>query len=470
MRRIKDLTIVCVDCNTYFQAIQAMMKSLEQVEPDEALFLTDIKFKSSSFKTVKIKKIRSKKEYSRFIIKELYKYIKTKYLLIIQNDGWILDSEQWDNRFLKFDYLGAKWGYPKGERNVGNGGFSLRTNKLQKILGTDNFIIPTEQEDDCICRLYGKYLEEKYDIKFATEYIADKFAFELHAPHQHTFGFHGMHHHLFREAVVIRRQAAMGDVILIEPIIDYFSNKGYRVYLDTLPEFFQVFAHYNHVVRQVSDLKEGAKAKIFDLDMTYERHPKQLVLKSYYKACGIEDGELRNSRLYLHHAEDQKLFEKYVVIHADDTGIPHRNINGLNWFKVVEFLKEQGYLVVQTGKRTSKKVPGAVQFNASTKHMLMFLIKGAEMFIGLDSGIAQIAVAFNIPSVIFFGSVNPEFRYVNFENIRVVHTDCPLNKDYYCYHETVDWTTGKDCEIKAELPPCSVFKPETVIEKIKELL
>lgn len=470
MKRLKDVTLVCIDCHTYFQAIQAMMKSLEQIDPDAALFLTDIKFKSSSFETIKIKKIKSKKEYSRFIIKELYKFIKTKYLLIIQNDGWILDSNQWDNRFLKYDYIGSKWGYPKGERNIGNGGFSLRTSKLQKILGTDDFIIPTEQEDDCICRLYGKYLEEKYDIKFATEKVADKFAYELHAPSQYTFGFHGMHHHPFRDAVVIRRQAALGDVIMCEPVLDYFSNKGYRVYLDTLPEFFQIFAHYNHVIKHISDLKEGIKAKVHDLNMTYERNPKQLVLKSYYEACGIEDGELRNSRLFLNFSDEAQLFENYIVIHADDTGIPHRNINGLNWFKVVEFLREQGYLVIQTGKRTSKKIPGATQFNAATKHMAMFLIKGAKMFIGLDSGLAQIAVAFNIPSIIFFGSVNPEYRYPNIENIKVVHTDCPLSKDYYCYHEVTDWTMGKDCEVKAELPPCSVFSANQIIEKIKELL
>jgi len=204
--------------------------------------------------------------------------------------------------------------------------------------------------------------------------------------------------------------------------------------------------------------------------MTYERTPKQLVLKSYYEACGITDGEMRNSRLYLHHAQDQKLFERYVVIHADDTGIPHRNINGLKWFKIIEFLKEHGYLVIQIGKRTSVKIPGTIQFNASTKHMVMYLIRDAEMFIGLDSGLAQIAVAFNIPSVIFFGSVNPEYRYPNLEKIKVVHTDCPLSKDYYCYHEVVDWTVGKDCEVRKELPPCSVFSADQIIEKIKELL
>lgn len=469
MKRLKGITLVIVDTVNHMGAIQSMMKSLSQIKPDKAALLTDIKITSSAFDVVKIRKIKSKKDYSKFIIKELYKYFDTDYVLIAQHDSWVLDYTAWDDRFLKYDVIGACWQYSDG-RNGFNGGFTLRSRKLQKILATDPKIEITSPEDEIIGRLYRHYLEENHGIKFAPYKLADKFSFELNEPVSKTFGFHSFFHHPYREAVVISRQGAMGDLILAEPVIDYFSNKGYRVYIDTPPELFQVFAHYNHLLKHISQLKQGTKAKIYDLDMTYERYPKQLVLKSYYEACGIEDGELRNSRLYLHHAEDQKLFERYVVIHNDDTGISHRNINGLNWFKVVEFLKEQGYLVIQTGKRTSKKIPGAIQFNASTKHLLMFLIKGAEMFIGLDSGVAQIAVAFNIPSVIFFGSVNPEYRYVNFERIRIVHSECSLNKDYYCYHEIIDGVTGKDCEVDVALPPCAKFLPEQVIEKIKELL
>lgn len=469
MKILRNVTLAIIDTVNHMGAIQSLMKSLDEVKPVRTIFLTDIKFECNHFEVIKIKKIKSKEEYSKFIIKELYKYFNTEYVLITQHDSWCLDHTAWDSRFLNYDIIGACWQYNDG-RNGFNGGFTLRSKKLQTILGNDKKIEITSPEDEIIGRLYRHYLEETHGIKFAPYTLADKFSFELNEPTAKTFGFHSFFHHPFRECVVIKRKAALGDCIMMEPIVDYFSNKGYRVYLDTLPEFFQVYAHYNHIVKHVSELKQGIKAKVYDLDMNYERNPKQLVLKSYYDACGITDGGIRNSRLYLHHANDQKLFERYVVIHADDTGIPHRNINGLNWFKVIEFLKEQGYLIIQTGKRTSKKIPGAIQFNASTKHMLMYLIRDAEMFIGLDSGIAQIAVAFNIPSVVFFGSVNPEYRYANLEKIKIVHTDCPIRKDYYCYHEVVDWTVGKDCEVKKELPPCSVFSSEQVIEKIKELL
>ena len=36
-----------------------------------------------------------------------YKYIKTSHVLIVQWDGYIINSKKWDSRFLNFDYIGA---------------------------------------------------------------------------------------------------------------------------------------------------------------------------------------------------------------------------------------------------------------------------------------------------------------------------------------------------------------------------
>ena len=66
----------------------------------------------------------------------LKKYIDTDFCLIIQGDGFVIHPENWTDEFLKYDYIGAPW------RNlahysfirVGNGGFSLRSKKLLKIL------------------------------------------------------------------------------------------------------------------------------------------------------------------------------------------------------------------------------------------------------------------------------------------------------------------------------------------------
>ena len=56
-------------------------------------------------------------------------------MLIIQHDGFILNHKAWDNEFLNYDYIGAPV-YWMGNKliEVGNGGFSLRSKKLLKII------------------------------------------------------------------------------------------------------------------------------------------------------------------------------------------------------------------------------------------------------------------------------------------------------------------------------------------------
>ncbi len=181
--KLNNVTLLAIDCVNYGECLTAIRKSMYQVDFGASKFLTDIKAYNPNFpfEIVKIPKISSKQEYSQFVIKELYKHIDTEFVLLIQHDGFVLDGECWDEDFLNYDYIGAPWLYIDG-KNVGNGGFSLRSKKLLDILGKDDFIQATDPEDQAICRLYRDYLERKHGIKFAPEEVADRFSFELREP------------------------------------------------------------------------------------------------------------------------------------------------------------------------------------------------------------------------------------------------------------------------------------------------
>src|SRR5580765_1752701 len=110
-RKLENVTLVCIDCFYYGEAISAIKKTLAQIEFAEVLFLTDIEAYSKSFpfKIVKIDKISSKQEYSQFVIKELDKYFDTEFVMIIQHDGWVLNGNAWDDKFLETDFIGSPW-------------------------------------------------------------------------------------------------------------------------------------------------------------------------------------------------------------------------------------------------------------------------------------------------------------------------------------------------------------------------
>ena len=225
MRKLKDVTIICVDTKNHGQSVFALKKCIEQVTPARCVLLTDIDLTVDGIDVLRIEKINSKAEYSEFIIKELYKYFDTDFCLVVQWDGYILNGESWSDDFLDYDYIGAPWLYIDG-RNVGNGGFSLRSYKLQFILGTDPMIEISDPEDQCIGRLYRPYLEKKYNIKFPEDELADTFSYELRTPICKTFGFHGFFHRPYQETVVIKRTGAMGDVIMVEPVLHHFFQKA----------------------------------------------------------------------------------------------------------------------------------------------------------------------------------------------------------------------------------------------------
>lgn len=463
---LPDVTIICVDTKNYSQALFALKESVRHVTPAKCLFLTDIEFKApEGIEVVKISKINSKREYSGFIIRELYKYFDTSHCLIVQWDGYITTPSAWIDEFLQWDYIGAPWNYD-AERAVGNGGFSLRSHKLCKILGQDSFIRVVHPEDQSICILYKYYMEENYGIKFAPKELASQFAYETIEPTSSTFGFHNFGQRPFKEHMVIKRTGACGDVVMIEPLIQYYHDKGYQVVLDTQPQFMSLFFQHPFLIKHISQMNPAiVPRETIDLDMAYEMKPQQPVLKSYMEKAGIEI-PLRNSRLNVFCPPEWKIFKKYALIHADSTSIPHRDINDLDWHSIVKYLENQGYAVFQIGRRTTKEI--ATHFNTPTIEGLMYLIKGADLVIGLDSGNCQISVALGVPTIILAGSVNLSYRYNDFTLIRAIQGKCPSDEHAYCYHQSIG-VSGQDCVYNKHMPPCTFFKADDVIDAIIDL-
>ncbi len=192
---IPSTTLVCIDCCNHELSIRALEHSIRQCGFDRAVFFTDKDFNLNGIDVIKIPTITTKEQYSRFVIKELHKYIHTDFILMIQYDGFIINPEAWTDEFLKYDYIGAKWHWYHDGHNVGNGGFSLRSKRLMQALMDESINASSVEygEDTLICRTYRSLLENKYGIKFAPESLAERFSYERSDfTNGHPFGFHGL--------------------------------------------------------------------------------------------------------------------------------------------------------------------------------------------------------------------------------------------------------------------------------------
>lgn len=473
MIELPHITVIIADTKNYGRAAYAIVKTLEQIKPAKTVWLTDIDYNHPDVEVIKIPPIKDKADYSRIMVKDLTKYFTTPYCLTIQHDGYVIYGDAWNNEFYKWDFLGAPWLYPDPERNVGNDGFSLKSKRLCDALANDPFIEIVEPCDEIIGRLYRRYLEQKYDIKYAPEELADTFSYELRSPICKTFGFHGYFHAPYQETIMITREGACGDVISLEPILHYYYKKGYRVVLNTLPQFFSLFQNHYFKIHHPGELDGRLKYKEINLDLSYEAKPKQLHLKSYFEACGIPESEmeLRAPKLNYTANEELKLFkQKYVIFHIDRRETRNRDAETA-WWKITDYLKNKGYLCVQVGKNEHVKLD-AIQLNTVAEPMLAYVIAGCDLFIGIDSAPSHIAVATGRKSIIFFSSVNPKYIHPDLTNILFItnHNEtnpiCPLP---YCWH-SVSSTRGPDCIVDLEKPPCIDYHSQKVIDAINELL
>lgn len=465
MKELKDVTLASIDCVNPGAAISSLKKSLQQIIPFKTILFTNIDICIEGIEVVKIETLDIE-GYSHFVMKRLNSYIETDYVIIQQHDGYILSGDAWDESFYNYDYIGAKWLY-KDQRNVGNGGFQLKSKMLLNILSEDDNIEICHPEDECTGRLYRNYLERMYNVKFATEEVADKFSFELNEPTNFTFGFHSYFHQPFKEHIVIKRTAAMGDVVMAIPILDYYHNKGYQVVLDTLPEMMGIFFNHPYRVKHISEMHPNIKPyKIINLDGSYESKPKKRVLDVYYEFSEIHDGTFENSKLYVTQEPHQRLFKKYIVFHVPKMDMEYRNSYDVNWQFVSNYFNRLGYTPIQV----CNNEPIGIHFNAETKPMLLFLLNGADLVIGLDSGICQLSVALGVPTVILSGSVNLELRYNDFEKIGVVQGKCHDEKHKHCYHSQEGATVGKKCIFNEKKPPCATHSEWDILREANKLL
>jgi hypothetical protein len=145
-------------------------------------------------------------QYGAWSIQKFYEHVNLDYALTVSRDGFILNPHLWDDAFLDYDYIGAKWCkyhlatckwiHPgvreKGPLNlVGNSGFCLRSKKF--LLETAKAPFPVDGPDDAyMCNNYKEYFLSK-GIKYGTEEIADKFSREMNKTinFADVFGFHG---------------------------------------------------------------------------------------------------------------------------------------------------------------------------------------------------------------------------------------------------------------------------------------
>jgi ADP-heptose:LPS heptosyltransferase len=294
------------------------------------------------------------------------------------------------------------------------------------------------------------------------------FSYELREPVCRTFGFHGSFHTIYRPTVVLKRDAALGDCLIFEPLMRYYAMKGYNIVLDIPISFFELYSNHYFPVKHISQFDRGRikPEKEIDLNLAYEVKPRQNYLKSYFEFCGIKDYQLSRPQLFPLVDETTKLFKKYAVIHIDERETLHRNTYGVNWKAVQRYLENNGYVVIQVGRNKHENC--GIEINTRSVGFMKFVVSGCDLFVGVDSAPAGIAMAYNKPCVLLFGSVNPDYIHPDLSNAEVVQGACDNS---FCWHK-VGGTSGVECKYinTDKYLQCCKSDSDIVIDAIEKLI
>jgi hypothetical protein len=155
---------------------------------------------------IQIPKFTTREAYSEFTLKEMHNYIDSEFVLMIHDDGFVINPHLWNPDFLKYDYIGAPWPGPASDiqyGRVGNGGFCIRSKRL--LEATRHLEYEMWNDDWSIGVTHNKILRDM-DIHTAPVTLAMTFALELPIGEceynlENTFGFHSRRSHQHIEKI-----------------------------------------------------------------------------------------------------------------------------------------------------------------------------------------------------------------------------------------------------------------------------
>lgn len=222
-------------------------------------------------------------EYGWFMMFALWRVVRTEFALIVQEDGWVVNADNWRDEFLDCDYIGApihlakidapqgtywrnrfEWAEELGKPDhavtpIQNGGFSLRSRRFMRALLDHPHIrveIPPPdavEGDPLKMRWQNNALLEDVQLsgvlrpaleavgmRFAPLELARSFAIEHAGPQLH-HGYDAMllfgHHARVRQLVSLSPLTLRSQIPLSQldawygerDILQMFERNGYRV-------------------------------------------------------------------------------------------------------------------------------------------------------------------------------------------------------------------------------------------------
>lgn len=227
--KLRDVTCFCATSVRVPRAIETLRLCAELCEFEEIVLATHeaVPARQTTFlRIAPVHPIEDRRWYSHLILDELKKLVHTEFVLIVQDDGFILNPGAWDPAFYDCDYIGAPWPptltiQSQGQvlqmqmsNRVGNGGFSFRSRQLMEECSLDSLYRPEYGmiNEDMLIGHFNHARLVANGIRFADLSLAGRFSGETPSKDgvlllDKVFGFHG---HVVLDALATEAKRRVG--------------------------------------------------------------------------------------------------------------------------------------------------------------------------------------------------------------------------------------------------------------------
>lgn len=279
----------------------------------------------------------------------------------------------------------------------------------------------------------------------------------------------------FKKNILIKRDGAIGDVLLITPVIRAIKKDNPETTITVETKCPDVLYNNPMISKIINDEPDVSKyTHVYDLNMSYENDPRKHIVKKYSEIIGVVADDTR-SEIYL--TEDEIRTgeiinsSRWVAVDVSKTW-ESRTWDYDNWCKLTDLLRKKQYKVVTVSRKLNngEKIPNIGEdirmVYIDNIRKCAAIISKCCCFVGVDSGMAHISQAMKVPSVILYGCTNPEYRQIfDGKTIPVMDTTLTCRP---CHHEPPFPRNMTVCKYKTNACMKNIT-PQMVLSKVQDI-
>jgi GT2 family glycosyltransferase len=258
--------------------------------------------------------------------------------------------------------------------------------------------------------------------------------------------------------IMINRQAAIGDLFCIEPVIRELKNKYplSQIFVNTLCP--QGIIGNPNVTDYGKDIINKIKYdKLIDLDLAYEVNPQKHLVMAYAEKAEVILDDDKRIPIYYNLKENNYPTTPYYVVNSEGSWLS-RTYPREKWKTFIQYLKNNGNEIVEIGSNPStylgigQNLVGRLQLDKTIE-----IIKKAKLYLGFDGALLHFAQSVGTPSFSVWGCTLPKYRIHDFSKATCVQLSKNDLSCIGCHHDLNKAPkTFTECDKvpKGKTPPC----------------